>query len=108
MKINEVSANIDDKMLRLEQQLANLRAARQRVEGDAGAVAVIDRDIQVLMETRAKLERSRELVWQVHDIGEQTRQQHQRDRFYQKLGVALIALSGLALLGILLIYLAWF
>ncbi|MGD8174630.1 hypothetical protein [Marinimicrobium sp. ARAG 43.8] len=105
MKINEVSANIDDKLLHLEQQLANLRAARQRVEQDSGAVAVIDRDIQVLTDARAKLQRSRDLVWQVNDLSQQTQQQQRRDRFYQKLGLGLIALSGVALLGILLIYL---
>lgn len=105
MNFDDVSANIQSKMQRLEQQLANLRAARQRVEGDDAAVAVIDRDIGVLMETRAKLLRSRDLVQQVHHIGQQTQQQHRRDRFYQKLSLALIAFSGVALLALLGVYL---
>lgn len=107
MNIDDVSANIDAKRQRLEQQLANLRSAREQVAEDASAVAVIDRDIQALLDTRDKLDRSRELVWQVHDIGQQTRQNDRKDRHYQRLGLALVGLGAVLLLGLGGLYLYW-
>lgn len=104
MQIDNLTASIDAKLLRLEQQLANLRDARERVAGDTNAQIVIDRDIQALLDTRAKLRRSRDLAWQVHEISQQTQQQHQRDRRHQRLGLALIVFSGVALAGLLVLY----
>jgi len=108
MQIDRLTASIDTKLLRLEQQLANLRNARERVEGDANAQMVIDRDIQALLDTRAKLRRSRDLAMQVHEISQQTQQQHQKDRRHQRMGLALIIFSGVALVGLLLLYLLAF
>lgn len=107
MNIDEVSTNIDQKRQRLEQELANLRAAREQVGNDANAMAVIDHDINALLDTRAKLERSRELVWQVHSIGQQGQTQQRRDRLYHRLGLMLIALSAALLLGLGGLYLWW-
>lgn len=108
MQINDISANIEAKMHRLEQQLANLRDARERVRGDTNAQAVIDRDIQVLLDMRAKLVKSRDLAWQVHQIGQQTEAQNLRIRRHQKLGLGLIIFSGVALVGLLVVYLVAF
>lgn len=108
MQIDNLSANIEAKLNRLEQQLANLRDARERVAGDTNAQVVIDRDIQVLLDTRAKLLKSRDLAWQVHEISQQTQRQHQRDRRFQRLGLGLMIFSGVALVGLLAIYLLVF
>jgi len=109
MQIDNISANIEAKLHRLEQQLANLRDARERVEGDNQARAVIERDIQVLLDTRAKLIKSRDLAWQVHQLGRESQgqmhEQGQLDRRYRRLGLALIIFSGVALIGLLGIYL---
>lgn len=108
MEIDKLTASIDAKLFRLEQQLANLRDARERVDGDANAQIVIDRDIQALLDTRGKLRRSRDLAVQVHEISQQTQQQHQRDHRHQRMGLALIIFSGVALLGLLILYLVAF
>jgi len=108
MQIDNISANIEAKLHRLEQQLANLRDAHTRVESDPQAQAVIDRDIQVLLDTRAKLIKSRDLAWQVHQLDQKTKTQTRLDRRYQRLGLALIIFSGVALLGLLGIYLTLF
>ncbi len=108
MQINDISANIDAKMHRLEQQLANLNDARERVSGDTDAQAVIDQDIQVLMDMRAKLVKSRDLAWQVHQLGQQTQEQNLRIRRHRRLGLGLIIFSGVALAGLLIVYLVAF
>ncbi|WP_341937778.1 hypothetical protein [Marinimicrobium sp. C2-29] len=108
MQINDISANIDAKMHRLEQQLANLNDARERVSGDTDAQAVIDQDIQVLMDMRAKLVKSRDLAWQVHQLGQQTQEQNLRIRRHRRLGLGLIIFSGVALVGLLIVYLVAF
>lgn len=105
MQIDNISANIEAKLHRLEQQLANLRDAHARVEGDIQAQSLIERDIQVLLDTRAKLIRSRDLAWQVHQLDQKTKTQTRLDRRYQRLGLALIIFSGVALVGLLGVYL---
>ena len=105
MQIDNISANIEAKLHRLEQQLANLRDALTRVDGDQQAQAVIERDIQVLLDTRAKLIKSCDLAWQVHQLDQKTKTQNRLDRRYQRLGLALIIFSGVALMGLLGVYL---
>lgn len=105
MQIDNISANIEAKLHRLEQQLANLRDAHARVERDIQAQSLIERDIQVLLDTRAKLIRSRDLAWQVHQLDQKTKTQTRLDRRYQRLGLALIIFSGVALVGLLGVYL---
>jgi len=105
MQIDNISANIEAKLHRLEQQLANLRDAHTRVDGDPEAQAVIERDIQVLLDTRAKLIKSRDLAWQVHQLDQKTKTQTRLGKRYQRLGLALIVFSGVALAGLLGVYL---
>lgn len=108
MQIDHLSANIDAKLHRLEQQLANLRDARERVAGDDNAQMVIDRDIQILLDNRTKLLKSRDLAWQVHQISQSSQQQHQRDQRHRRLGLGLIIFSAVALAGLLALYLLAF
>lgn len=108
MQIDHLSANIDAKLHRLEQQLANLRDAHERVADDDNAQRVIDRDIQILLDHRAKLLKSRDLAWQVHQISQSSQQQHQRDQRHRRLGLGLIIVSAVALAGLLALYLLAF
>ena len=105
MQIDNISATIEAKLHRLEQQLANLHDAHSRVKGDPQARAVIEQDIQVLLDTRAKLIKSRDLAWQVHQLDQKIKTQTRLDKRYQRLGLALIIFSGVALAGLLGVYL---
>ncbi|MDQ2078282.1 hypothetical protein [Marinimicrobium sp. ABcell2] len=102
MQIDNLSEQLDDKLSRLDQQLANLREARQQVD-DAAAQSVIDDDIATLLDTRARLLKSRSLAWKVHQLRQQT-DPNSRDTRYRSLGLALMVFSGFALAGLIAAY----
>lgn len=101
MSINHLSANIERNLARLDQQLANLRDARQQV--DAAAATVIDNDIATLLDTRARLLKSRSLAQRAHQLQQRTNPT-ERDTRYRTLGLALMIFSAVALVGLLASY----
>jgi hypothetical protein len=102
MQIDHLSEHIENKLSRLDQQLANLREARQQVDEPA-AQSVIDDDIATLLDTRARLLKSRSLAWRVHQLRQQT-DPSTRDTRYRSLGLALMIFSGVALAGLIAMY----
>lgn len=102
MQIDTITEQINTKLRNLDQQLANLKAARKQVE-DPNAQYVLDQDLKTLLETRAKLIKSRDLAGRVHQLRQQT-EPNARDTRYRKLGLALMIFSGLAMAGILVGY----
>lgn len=102
MQIDKLSEQLEHKLTRLDQQLANLRAARQQVD-DPDARGVIDQDIAILLDTRAKLIKSRSLALRVHQLRLQT-DTSGRDTRYRGLGLALMIFSALAMAGIIAAY----
>lgn len=98
MQINHLSANIERNLARLDQQLANLRDARQQV--DNAAATVIDNDIATLLDTRARLLKSRSLAQRAHQLQQRTNPT-ERDTRYRTLGLALMIFSAFALAGLL-------
>lgn len=99
MQIDTITEQIDSKLRNLDQQLANLQAARKQVN-DPNAQYVLDQDLKTLLETRAKLIKSRDLAGRVHQLRQQT-EPDARDTRYRKLGLALMIFSGVAMAGVL-------
>ncbi len=99
MQIDTITEQIDIKLRNLDQQLANLRAARKQVE-DPNAQYVLDQDLKTLLETRTKLIKSRNLAGRVYQLRQQT-EPDARDTRYRKLGLALMIFSAIAMAGIL-------
>lgn len=99
MQIDNLSEQIDDKLVRLDQQLANLRAAREQVD-DPQARGVIDSDIATLLETRAKLLKSRSLAVRVHQLRQET-EHGSREAPFRGLGLTLMIFSAVVMVGII-------
>src|SRR5690625_2324428 len=97
MSINHLSANIERNLARLDQQLANLRDARQQV--DAAAATAIDNDIATLLDTRARLLKSRSLAQRAHQL-QQRPNPTQRDTRYRTLRLALMLFSTVVIVGL--------
>ena len=67
------------------------------------AATVIDNDIATLLDTRARLLKSRSLAQRAHQLQQRTNPT-ERDTRYRTLGLALMIFSAVALVGLLASY----
>ncbi len=100
MQIQQLSAQLDQKLRELDERLNDLDSQRD-TNGDEREQARIVRDIAALEATRQRLEKSRDLAWRAHNL-----QQQDKDllkvRRLNRLAIGLMAISciaGFALLG---------
>lgn len=94
MNIHQLSANIDTKLLQLEQQLIQLQRQSKQHGGDNTQLM---QDIAALETLKSKLKKSRDLAWRAHEL------QHDDDKKLQQkriIGIALCVFCGLGLLAI--------
>ncbi len=94
--IQQLSHNIDQKLAQLELQLARLKQQDRSEQ--------ILKDIAVLEDIKKKLQKSRNIMWQAHELQRGNDQQRLREK--RLLGITLCIVSALGLLGILFIALS--
>src|ERR1700712_3007197 len=99
MNIQQLSNNIDQKLAQLDKQLAVLQQ-RLSAEGDS---AQLHKDIKALEQIKNKLQKSRNIMWQAHELQRGSDQKRLQQKRW--LGIGLCVFSGLGLLAILLLVL---
>lgn len=99
MNIQQLSNNIDLKLAQLDKQLATLER-RLTTESNNDQ---LHKEITTLEQIKNKLQKSRNIMWQAHELQLGSDQK----RLLQKrwLGIGLCVVSGLGLLAVLLIVL---
>lgn len=100
MNINHISANIDAKLLQLQQQLTHLKRQLIQSDGDNSQLA---QDIAVLEKLKLKLEKSRDLAGRAHEL----QRDNDKDKLQQKrlIGISLCVVCGLGLIALIAIVL---
>jgi chromosome segregation ATPase len=101
MNINQLSANIDTKLVQLEQQLEQLeRQLAQNTGDNAELNTELKGTINTLEQLKLKLIKSREIAWRAHELQSNTEpKQSQQTRM---IGLALCVISGLGFIAIVL------
>jgi len=93
--IQQLSNNIDQKLAQLDVQLANLK---QQASSEQTL-----KDIASLEAIKNKLQKSRNIMWQAHELQRGNDQQRLREK--RMLGIGLCIVSTLGLLGLIFIVL---
>ncbi len=94
--IQQLSNNIDQKLAQLDLQLARLK------QQDSSEQTL--KDIAALEGIRNKLQKSRTIMWQAHELQRGNDQQRLREK--RLFGITLCIISALGLLGLLFIALS--
>ena len=93
--IQQLSNNIDQKLAQLDVQLSNLK---QQASSEQTL-----KDIAALEAIKNKLQKSRNIMWQAHELQRGNDQQRLREK--RMLGIGLCIVSALGLLGLIFIVL---
>jgi hypothetical protein len=96
MNIQQLSHNIDQKLTLLDQQVTGLK--QKLSNGDSDSEQLL-KDIRALENIKKKLEKSRNIMWQAHDLQSGADQHRMQQKRW--LGIALCLISGLGLLGLI-------
>lgn len=94
MQIVELSANIDQKLAALEQQLKVLQA-RHAQSQDATQTLQLETDMVALNKIKLKLLKSRDIAWRAHQL-QRENAADQRQENLRVLGLWLCIFSGVA------------
>ena len=95
MNIQQLSDNIDQKIAQIDKQLATLG---HRLTTEANAEQ-LHKDRAALEQIKSKLQKSRTIMWQAHELQRGTDQKRLREK--RLLGIGLCVVSGLGLLALL-------
>lgn len=101
MNIQQISNNIDQKLAQLNQQLARLKTQLASAGDNRDQLL---KDMAALEQIKSKLQKSRNIMWQAHELQSGTDQQRMLAKRW--LGIGLCAVSGLGLLALALLLLA--
>jgi hypothetical protein len=97
MNITQISANIDAKLVQLEQQLGQLE---QQAAQDQGTNPELQTTIETLKQLKLKLIKSRDIAWRAHEL--QSNNEPKSPQKYRIIGLVLCVFSGLGLVAIAL------
>jgi hypothetical protein len=106
MNIQEISLNIDQKIVQIDKQLASLQ---QRLkagipnENEQSDNEQLRKDVAALERIKTKLQKSRDIMWEAHDLQRGTDQKRLREKRW--LGIGLCVVSGLGLVAIFIVML---
>ena len=114
MNIQELSNNIDQKVAQIDKQLATLqqklsaasaldKGALDKSTVDKSVSEQLQKDVTALLQIKTKLQKSRSIMWQAHELQRGTDQKRLREKRW--LGIALCTISGLGLLALLIVVL---
>ena len=102
MNIQEISLNIDQKVVQIDKQLAGIQ--QRLITVDKSENEQLLKDIAALERIKTKLQKSRNIMWEAHDLQHGNDQKRLREKRW--LGIGLCVLSGLGLLAILIMVVA--
>lgn len=102
MQINQLSANIDQKLTELDQQLESLQKRRAETH-DVAQQEKIARDITVLNKIKLKLLKSKDIAWRAHQMRQEQEDLQRNDR-QRLLGLALCIFSAVGAVVLIGIY----
>jgi len=98
MNIQQLSNNIDQKLAQLDQQLAQLHA-QLTAAGDNREQLLKDK--AALEQIKSKLQKSRAIMWQAHELQSGTDQKRLREKRWLGIGLCLVSGVGLIVLAFL-------
>ena len=104
MNIEEISLNIDQKIAQIDKQVATLqhKLSAENI-ADQNATDQIRKDLAALEQIKIKLQKSRSIMWQAHELQRNTDQKRLREKRW--LGIGLCVVSGIGLIVILMVLL---
>jgi len=104
MNIQEISDNIDQKVAQIDNQLASLqhKLSSENIS-DETTNDQLQKDAAALKRIKVKLLKSRNIMWEAHELQRGTDQKRLREKRW--LGIALCVVSALGLLAILIMVL---
>lgn len=94
MNIQQLSANIDEKLAQLDRQINALQKLKPSTENPEQNAA----DIEALEQLRRKLLKSRDIAWRAHKLQKDGDEKLMRQKRW--LGIGLCLISGIGLLAI--------
>ena len=94
MNIQQLSANIDEKLAQLDRQIRALEKSKPTSDNPEQNKA----DIQALEQLRRKLLKSRDIAWRAHKLQKDGDEKLMRQKRW--LGIGLCVVSGVGLLAI--------
>ena len=97
MNIQQLSTNIDQKLNALEQQLGHLQA---QLPGAGDNREQLLNDMAALEQIKTKLQKSRNIMWEAHQL--QTNSDQKRLQQKRWLGLGLCVVSGLGLVFLII------
>lgn len=100
MQIKDLTANVEQKLRQLDQQLVDLNRAQTLAGVEDGERLAAD--ISALQQVRHKLVKSRDLALEAHQLERSTNEQLRRRQKYIGLGLCIFSLLGLLWLGVLI------
>lgn len=95
MNIQQISNNIDVKVAQIDKQVAALKH-RLTTENNSEQ---LNKDIAALEQIKSKLQKSRNIMWQAHELQQGSDQKRMREK--RLLGIGLCVVSGLGLVAML-------
>lgn len=105
MNIQQLSHNIDQKVAQIDKQLASLQhKLSTESTADKSLTDQLHKDMAALEQIKTKLQKSRSIMWQAHELQLGTDQKRLRQKHW--LGVGLLVLSGVGLIALLIMVLA--
>lgn len=103
MNIQQISNNIDQKLAQLDQQLVQIHAQLANTDNHSEQLLreQLLKDAIALEQIKTKLQKSRNIMWQAHELERGSDRKRTREKHL--LGLALLAISGLGVVGLLFI-----
>jgi hypothetical protein len=99
MNIQQLSNNIDVKVAQIDKQLATLKY-RLTTETNTDQ---LQKDMAALEQIKTKLKKSRNIMWEAHNLQSGTDQKRLREK--RMIGIGLCVVSGLGLIALLIVVL---
>lgn len=96
MNIQQISNNIDQKLAQLDQQLVQIHAQLASTDNNREQLL---KDALALEQIKSKLQKSRNIMWQAHELERGSDRKRTREKHL--FGLALLVISSLGLLGML-------
>lgn len=97
MNIQQLSANIDHKLIKLDRQIETLQ---HRIAAGTEESDQLTKDLRALENIKSKLVKSQAIMWQAHSLQNQEDKNALRNR--RLLGIALLVFSGTGMLAIII------
>lgn len=101
MNIQQLSANINSKLAQLDQQIIKLEQQLALAEGDKDQLT---KDLTLLKQLKVKLKKSHEIAWRAHELQRGNDEQQLRRKRWLGIGLFVFSAMGLLAIGAVIIF----